>query len=36
MDPTLKLGLMVAASIAVLYAFAYIATELIVKFTKET
>ena len=35
MNGTLKLGLMVAATYAVLYAFAYIATEVIVKFTKE-
>ena len=35
MNPTLKLGLMVTVAIAALYAFAYIATEVIVKFTKE-
>jgi hypothetical protein len=35
MDPTLKLGLMVAAAVAALYAIAYILTEVIVKFTEE-
>ena len=35
MNPTLKLGLMVAAAYAVLYAAAYILAELVDRFTKE-
>ena len=35
MNPTLKLGLIVAAAYAVLYAVAYLSAELIDKLTKE-
>jgi predicted outer membrane lipoprotein len=35
MNPTLKLGLMVAGAYAVLYAVSYVLAELTVKFTKE-
>jgi len=35
MNPTLKLGLMVVAAYAVLYAVAYLFAELIDKLTKE-
>ena len=35
MNPTLKLGLMVVAAYAVLYAVAYISAELIDRLTKD-
>jgi hypothetical protein len=35
MNGTLKLGLVVTAAIATLYAVAYVITEIIVKFSKE-